>query len=268
MAETVMLEKGDRKTDYQPYNIILDYKKRLPAPMQNLWIGKKMVVDGDSITQDASGKNYWQFVASKILGMWLDTSISQGIPANGWRGIGGSTIANEVQAIINAGQATPENAGDPKNVGLVCRYMDLPADADLVVIAGGSNDWAHSMIEMGETNSTDDTTFNGALNILLAGLKNKYPTIPVVMMTPIKRGQVHNAPNLKGLTLQQFVDAMIAKCREYGVYCLDMWGTCPINPQIPAMLELLFRTDDDTHPNEAGHEVMGKTVAGFIRALT
>jgi lysophospholipase L1-like esterase len=88
------------------------------------------------------------------------------------------------------------------------------------------------------------------------------------MMTPIKRTETHNVENSKGYTLEDFVDAMIKKCRQYGVYCLDMWGTCPINPQIPIMLQMFFREDDSTHPNKAGHEVMGKTVAGFIRTLS
>ena len=274
MAENVMLEKGLDKTEYEPFKYILDYKNRLPKLMQPEsiypWLGKKMVVDGDSISHDYA-RNYWQFVASNILGMYLDTSVQSadqdsenGVYGCGWRGIGGSTIANETQAKINAGVTVTEN---PLGRSIVLRYQNLPDDADIVLIAGGSNDWAHGYVDIGDFDSTDDTTFNGALNILLPALKAKYPTVPVVMMTPIKRGSVQNATNKKGYTMEQFVDAMIAKCRQYGVYCLDMWATCPISPHIPKMLELLFRTDDDTHPNAEGHAVMGKTVAGFIRTL-
>jgi lysophospholipase L1-like esterase len=270
MRDYVMLEKGSVKTEYQPYKVILDYKNRLPETMQNIWQGRKMVVDGDSITHDWAGW-YWQFVASKILGMYIDTSVKSadddaenGVYGCGWRGIGGSTIADEEQAKINAGMTSNAN---PLSRSILLRYQNLPDDADIVLIAGGSNDWAHSVIEIGDFDSTDITTFNGALNSLLPGLKTKYPTIPVVMMTPIKRTETYGAENSKGLTLEQFVDAMIAKCRQYGVYCLDMWGTCPINPQIPVMKELLFREDDDTHPNKEGHKVMGKTVAGFVRTL-
>ena len=274
MAENIMLEKGLDKTEYEPFKYILDYKNRLPKLMQPEsiypWLGKKMVVDGDSISHDYA-RNYWQFVASKILGMHLDTSVKSadddaenGVYGCGWRGIGGSTIANETQAKINAGVTVTEN---PLGRSIVLRYQNLPDDADIVLIAGGSNDWAHGYVDIGDFDSTDDTTFNGALNILLPALKTKYPTVPVVIMTPIKRGSAQNATNKKGYTMEQFVDAMIAKCRQYGVYCLDMWATCPISPHIPKMLELLFRTDDDTHPNAEGHAVMGKTVAGFIRAL-
>ena len=270
MRDYIMLEKGNKKTKYEPYKIILDYKNRLPEAMQNIWEGKKMVVDGDSITHDYE-RNYWQFVASEILGMYIDTSVKSadddaenGVYGCGWRGIGGSTIANEEQAKINKGIASTDN---PLSRSILLRHQNLPDDADIVLIAGGSNDWAHSVIEMGDYDSTDDTTFYGALNILLPSLKTKYPTIPVVMMTPIKRTETHNAKNSLGYTLEDFVNAMTLKCREYGVYCLDMWGTCPINPQIPTMLQMFFRPNDSTHPNAEGHRVMGKAVAGFIRTL-
>jgi lysophospholipase L1-like esterase len=186
--------------------------------------------------------------------MYLDISNTNEY-ASGWKGVGGSRIANE-------------NGTSTKSQSLVLRYMDLPDDADLVMIAGGTNDWAHHNVDLGDFDSTDNTTFNGALNILLPGLKAKYPTIPVVMMTPIKRGLIHNQTNNKGLTLEQFVDVIIAKCRQYGVYCLDMYSNCPINPQIPTMKDLLFKENDETHPNTEGHKVMGKTVAGFIRTLS
>lgn len=267
MAEHIMLEEGSVATEYEPYKLYLDYENTLPVSMQNIWLGKKMVVDGDSISHDYE-RNYWQFVASKILGMTIDTSIpskdadaTNGVWGCGWRGIGGSTIANE--DAING--VTDEDALQKRSI--VLRYQNLPDDADIVLIAGGSNDWAHNLVEIGDFDSTDDKTFNGALNILLPGLKTKYPNIPVVMMTPIKRGTTYNATNNKGYTLQQFADALIAKCRQYNVYCLDMWGTCPISPHIPVMLERFFKANDSTHPNADGQAIMGKTVAGFIRTL-
>ncbi len=267
MMNYMMLEQNSQKTEYEPYKLYLDYENTLPISMQNIWLGKKMVVDGDSISHDF-GRSYWQFVASKILGMTIDTSVpskdndaNNGVWGCGWRGIEGSTIANE--DAING--VTDEDTLQKRSI--VLRYQNLPDDADIVLIAGGSNDWAHNLVEIGNFDSTDDKTFNGALNILLPALKTKYPNIPVVMMTPIKRGVTYNSTNKKGYTLQQFADALIAKCRQYNVYCLDMWGTCPISPHIPVMLERFFRTNDSTHPNADGHAIMGKTVAGFIRTL-
>jgi len=257
----MMVEYGTEITEYEPFvgtpainAPLYGFRQSNDAYLHlNPWQNKRLIVDGDSITHDQGLHNYWQFVAAEIMEMYIEIDSSGGY-VTGHKGTAGSRIADEL------------GVNDPSQ-SIVLRYMDLPDEADLVMIAGGTNDWAHSNVDLGDFDSTDTTTFNGALNVLLPGLKAKYPKIPVVMMTPIKRGIVYNAENSKGLTLEQFVDAMIAKCRQYGVYCLDMYSNCPINPQIPAMKELLFNANDDTHPNTEGHKVMGKTVAGFIRTL-
>lgn len=240
---------------------VLPFKYNNDTPYyKNVWYGKRLVVDGDSITHDQARYDYWQFVASNILEMNIVTKDENGNSLNdyasGWKGVGGSRIAND----------PVESTNDP-TYSIVLRYQNLPDEADIVVINGGTNDWAHGNVDLGDFDSTDNTTFNGALNILLPGLKEKYPNIPVVMMTPIKRG-VYGQLNKKGLTQEQFVNAMIEKCKQYNVYCLDMWSNCPINPNITAMANTLFDADVDlVHPNTEGHKVMGKTVAGFIRTL-
>jgi lysophospholipase L1-like esterase len=279
-ATNVQIEFGKIATEYEEFVGVTALKNELmnlahPKDYMlsiNPWHGKRLVVDGDSITHDQGGYNYWQFVAAELNGMYVDTTDLESQYANGWKGVGGSRIANE------------SNADNPM-YSIVLRYQNLPDDADLVIIAAGTNDWAHSHVDLGDFDSDDTTTFNGALNTLLPGLKLKYKYIPVVMMTPIKRGTVYNKQNEKGLTQEDFVEAMIAKCRQYGVYCLDMYSNCPLNPQIQELNETFFlpskdsdgniRYDDSgnviydaTHPNTEGHKIMGKTVAGFIRTLS
>lgn len=291
IGTNIQIERGTEATEYEEYigvpalaNDLMNI--RLPNDLPyalatdlNPWLGKKLAVDGDSITHDQGVHDYWQFVASNMIGMNLPDSLglnpanNKPYPGNGRVGIGGSRIAND-----------PVQSTDDPTYSIVLRYQNLPDDADLVMIAGGTNDWAHGNVDLGDFDSTDVHTFNGALNELLHGLKLKYKHIPVVMMTPIKRGTEYNAVNKKGLTQEQFVDAMIAKCRQYGVYCLDMYSNCPLNPQIPELNETFFLPSrnsdqsikydengnilyDATHPNTEGHKIMGRTVAGFIRTL-
>lgn len=278
----IQIERGTEATEYEEYigvpvldNELIGVKMPNDLPYSlNPWSGKRLVVDGDSITHDQGNYNYWQFVAAKLTDMYVDNSDKTTEYANGWKGVGGSRIAND----------PVESTDDPK-YSIVLRYQNLPDDADLVIIAGGTNDWQHGNVELGEFDSTDIHTFNGALNELLLGLKLKYKYIPIVMMTPIKRGSAYNQPNKKGLYQEQFVDAMIAKCKQYGIYCFDMYSNCPLNPQIPELNELFFlpsknsdgsiKYDEDgnimydaTHPNTEGHKIMGRTVAGFIRTLS
>lgn len=268
LAKNIQVERATEPTEYEPFSGEIALKKTYNnfkfsndlTYSLNQWYGKKLVVDGDSITHDKGKMDYWQFAASNILEMVLPDNLGLNpetgnpYPANGRIGIGGSRIANE-------------NGANNLDQSIVLRYQNLPDDADLVMIAGGSNDWGHSGVELGDFDSTDDTTFYGALNILCAGLKEKYPDTPVVLMTPIKRG-AYGQKNAKGLTQEQFVDAMIRKCRQYNIYCLDMWANCPINPNITSMANTLYNANVDlVHPNTEGHKVMGKTVAGFIRTL-
>ena len=57
----------------------------------------------------------------------------------------------------------------------VCvRYADMADGADYVVVLGGANDKRLS-VPLGETDSTSPETFCGALNVLIAGLTEKYP---------------------------------------------------------------------------------------------
>ena len=277
----IQIERGTEATEFEEYigvpalaNELIGVKMPNDLPYSlNPWSGKRLVVDGDSITHDQGNYNYWQFIAAQLTDMRVDISDTTSQYASGWKGVGGSRIAND----------PVESTDDPK-YSIVLRYQNLPDDADLVIIAGGTNDWQHGNVELGDFDSTDNHTFNGALNELLLGLKLKYKYIPIVMMTPIKRGSEYNLPNKKGLYQEQFVDAMIAKCRQYGIYCLDMYSNCPLNPQIPELNETFFlpsknsdgsiRYDeqgnimyDATHPNTEGHKIMGRTVAGFIRTL-
>lgn len=255
-----MIIKGAYGVEYEPYYEFAKYDPLHPA---NPWRGKRLWVDGDSITH-AYTSNFWQFNVAKALDMVIDTSVvGLGVEgyADGWKGIGGSTISNE------AGNNDPEHS-------IVLRYMNYPDNGiDLVIIAAGTNDWGHGNTLLGDFDSLDNTTFNGALNILLPALKEKYPTTPVVMMTPIKRG-VYKADNTLGLKLEDFVDALIVKCRQYGIYCCDMYANCPIDPNITSMQNVLFTrtyadgSKDLVHPGPEGHKVMGRTVTGFIRSIS
>ena len=273
VADTnVQVELGTLATEYEDFIGAVALKNELmnganPKDhmiLNNPWHGKKLVVDGDSITHDQGRKEYWQFVAVRALNMVLPDSLGtnpatgQPYPGNGRTGIGGSRIANEL------------GANDP-TYSIVLRYQNYPDDAAAVFIAGGTNDWVHDNVPLGEMDSEDDTTFCGALNILCKGLKEKYPTTPVVLMTPIKR-LAYGVTNKNGNTQEEFVNAMIAMGRKWNVYVLDMWATCPINPNIESMDVALFQkpdgTNDHVHPNTAGQAVMGKTVAGFLRTLS
>ena len=66
------------------------------------------------------------------------------------------------------------------------RYADMADGADYVVVLGGANDKRLS-IPLGDIASSSAETFCGALNILIAGLTEKYPKARILFMTNYNR---------------------------------------------------------------------------------
>ena len=66
------------------------------------------------------------------------------------------------------------------------RYAQMQDGADYVVVLGGANDKRLS-IPLGENDSTDPTTFKGALRQMILGLTAKYPKAKILFMTNYNR---------------------------------------------------------------------------------
>ena len=188
----------------------------------------------------------------------------------GSRGIAGSRIAYGEEA-------------NPIQVCLSSRFQYLPDDADVIIIAGGTNDWSHNGVELGTISDRTNVTFYGAMHILAQGLINKYPDKLIVFNTPIKRGRSLDLVNVKGNTLKDFVDAVIEVGGYYGIPVIDLFRGCTMNPSIPSQKDLYFialtgssssSEQDDyvgddgmTHPSVAGHKLMGDFVSAKLLTL-
>lgn len=263
----VMIEVGNVASEYEGFipvrKISNDFLPELKVPegiefLRNLWYGKKLTVDGDSITHDQGGHNYWQYILKNNLTMGLLQSGSfqcgDGTTEHvGNRGIGGSRIAygeeqNDIKYCIGS------------------RYQYLSDSADLVIIAGGTNDWAHNGVALGTMEDRTNVTFYGALHLLCNGLIVKYPSKQIVFMTPIKRGQL-GFINQRGNTLEEFANAIIEVCGYYGIPVIDLFHQLCMNPSISQQQTLYFGAGDDTHPNTAGQLRMGNFVTGKVKEI-
>lgn len=115
-------------------------------------------------------------------------------------GIGGSTMC-----------VTQDN----KNP-IVRRYQNLPNNnPDIVILEGGRNDRnqnnAGKGAAIGENNTTDETTFKGALTATIRGLKAKYPNALILCVTVWRVND--------GTT--EYGTAMKEVCAYEGVPCFD-----------------------------------------------
>lgn len=237
---------------YRPKQNILPVERYI----KSYFNGKKLVAIGDSITYGtglASTEISW---SQQVASMFNMTFVNYGI--------GGSEIA------IN-------KASSPYNPMCV-RYAEMDDDADLIIVAGGTNDWGHitGLVSvgngeylMGELGDTEPTTFYGALDTMCKGLLAKYVGKTIFFMTPIKRYSGLSTPyyneNYRGYTLEDYANAIKKVCGFYGIPVLDMFNECSLNPIIEAIRTAYIT--DGTHPNFAGHHIMARQVAGFVSKL-
>lgn len=262
-----MLVKGTSSvTTYRKYGY--DYNpitKRIEEKIVNIadvfpFVGKVGSFVGDSITYGyipgGGGSQYAeQYRWVNIVGTKLKLATINNY------GISGSTIAVK---------ENDESTRSP----MVNRVDSIDANSDLIVVAGGSNDYAHSWTPFGSIdtdfgNAATVYTFCGALDIMCRRLINRFPKKKIVFLTPIKRDL--NGANSLGKTLVDYCQAIQSVCAKYGIPVFNMYSNVCINPYFPGdtlnsttspQYSLLI--PDGTHPNEDGHSVIASSVFPFI----
>lgn len=212
-----------------------------------LLYGKKIAFLGDSITR----------------GVWLDNSENSYVMR-----IKKSRQWAEVLNYSVPGSRIGEYIGeDPRNIGpsFVKRYLDMDEKADIVIVFGGTNDFGIGNAPLG--NSQDDTpeTFYGAVNLLMKGLKNKYPKAIIIFATPLHR-VTENIPNqFSGAVLADYVNVIRKQAEKYGIHVLDLYSCVSLQPS-EEYYKKLFR-EDGVHPNDLGHNVIAEEVLRFLEEL-
>ena len=209
--------------------------------------GKKILFLGDSITE---GKNIekqediYHGVLAKMTGC---TSVNYGIS--------GTRIAR---------QKTP-SAKARHDLDFMGRVAEMDAEADIVVVFGGTNDYGHGDAVMGSMDSRDPYTFYGALHILCTSLIEKYPTAQLVFMTPLHRTNDTRPTANKSWVLADYIRAITEVTRYYAIPTLDLHAVSGIQPNLPILHDRYM--PDGLHPNEAGHIRIAEKLAGFLRTL-
>lgn len=104
------------------------------------------------------------------------------------------------------------------------RYVDIP-ESDFIVLIGGSND-KNKSVPLGDVSSNDTTTFCGALNVTIDGLRALYPKAHLLFFTLYSRQSYANSI---GLYERAYADAMISVCKHKSVPCYDNFAMCGLN---------------------------------------
>lgn len=236
--------------------------------------GKKWNVLGDSITStDYSTPNWWEMISSRT-----------GIIVTDY-GFSGTSLAHTDDRHLWAQHFEKDNA---EEIGYVkdnpntwatgncfCeRYARMIDDADIITVMGGTND---SNVPLGEWNSSDTSTFYGALNVLMSGLLEKYKGKTIAFFTPIQSKNIYkyNVSNpsktlddtspTSTLSLQLRAEAIKRKCVQYGIPCLDLFSTSGINGVDSSYI--YYRSDDTFHPSNEGQERLATVIQNFIESI-
>ena len=149
------------------------------------------------------------------------------------------------------------------NNPMVVRYKQMSDNnPDIVVLEGGKNDY-NKKVPIGENTDTSTKTFKGALNVIIDGLRQKYPNAVLICVTPWKV----SGTNGIGKTVSSYSDAMLEICSLKNVPCFNA-----ADPAVSGvdMTSSTFRAKysmtatDVSHLNLDGHKLVLPKFEKFI----
>ena len=171
--------------------------------------GKKINFLGDSITQGAGASDISKCYVSML-------GLNTGALVRNY-GIGGTRIARK--------HVPSENPVYDQDFCLRAPTMD--ADADAVVVFGGTNDYGHGDAPLGTIADRTPDTFYGALHTLFTMLLTRYTDSKILVLTPTHRLN-ENDPDCNGLPLKAYVDVIREMAEFYSLPVLDLYAASGI----------------------------------------
>ena len=143
-------------------------------------------------------------------------------------------------------------------LSMVSRFQDIDKKSNLIIIAGGTNDFGLNT-PMGDVNSTDTSTFNGALNYMIINLKLMFPDKYIVIDTPITRADQYNR-NEQGLLLDDYANAIKEAAKRHDIYLLDLNQ----DAKLFFLSDLNQYMQDGLHPNAIGQQMIAEELNRMI----
>lgn len=210
--------------------------------------GKKMGVLGDSMATNTGTPSVFNtFIASRN-NMTVDN-----------QAVGGQYIANYGSL----------------GKDVVDQVKLLSTDCDYVVLFGGTNDISRGtgIIPIGENDSSDDTTFKGALNYIFTYLLDNLPNAKVCCITPYHRYGRNDEGGYEDVpACLTYVDALKEMCEKYNIPVFDNTkngGICWIND---SQRQVMMGTEeypygDNLHLNLHGKEYVSYKYEAFLKSL-
>ena len=146
----------------------------------------------------------------------------------------------------------------------ISRVAEMDADADIVVVFGGTNDFGHGDAPFGSFTDRTADTFSGACHVLMRTLREKYADGTVVILTPIHRRN-EDGMSRCGHPFIDYVNAIRQTAEYYALPVLDLYAESGLQPALKTIRENYV--PDGLHPNDAGHALLTEKILAYLRAL-
>lgn len=176
----------------------------------------------------------------------------------------------QLREVLNAGEVVNLGIGG-SSIGrywenaFVDRYSSIPADADIIIVMGGTNDgFCASERELGSLEERRERTFAGDLDELLRKLKTDYPEAEILLATPLPNILHDMLRKERSFLLPQssFVKIMKQLGQEYGVLVIDLYNTNLLNTHDAAVIHSFM--PDGVHGNEMGYRILAEHFAAEL----
>lgn len=244
-ADYQALETKDAGTIYTtPGNIRVGQESILSN--FNWLAGKKINFLGDSITRGHIDN---------------ETAMDRPYPKN---------VAMLLNCVCNnygiSGSTLVDNSAPYSYQSFIDRMVNMDKDADVNVVMGGTNDFGHSQILLGNFSDTGSSTIYGALKTIAEYLITNFPNAINVFCAPIRFGSQNNGR----YSMEELVYAVKSVAKSYGFVFIDTYHNLP--GWMPQNATLLARYGvngtDTTHPNQLFSDtIFGKYIAESILRL-
>lgn len=246
-SNLMVCKAADFPSSYEPYRRSLNLSVTESEIAQSPLNGKKVCWYGDSLIQ-----NNWKDAVSQEFSM---TATNCGV---GGTKISGDNAASMCQATRINGEYPAQT--DP-NTGTVTQPVAVPSDAEVIIIGGGTNDWAQN-IPLGEkqvqfSGSTvveDVTTFCQACHVMFRRFHEERPNAKIVVLgTPFalyknRWTNTYGLLNNLGLSALDYGKALCDVARMWGFFALDYGEYMGIN-ELNAPNLLNPGSDGHLHPS-------------------
>lgn len=164
-----------------------------------------------------------------------------------------SNVATILNCICNnygvSGSTLVDNTAPYSYLSFIDRMVDMDKTANVNVVMGGTNDYAHSDVLLGNFSDTGSSTIYGALKTIAEYLIAEFPNAINIFCAPLRFG---SSTNNGRYSMEELVYAIKSVAKHYGFIFIDTYHNLP--GWIPSNATLLARYGvngtDTVHPNQ------------------